>query len=49
MIDWDTALLAPPERDLWTLIDEEEWIADEYTARTGVIVNPATTQLYRLW
>ncbi len=49
LVDWDTALLAPPERDLWMLIDDEPGIAGDYTARTGVEVDPASVQLYRLW
>ena len=49
LIDWDTTLLAPPERDLWMLIDDEPGIAEDYTARTGVAVDSAAVQLYRLW
>ncbi len=49
LIDWDTALLAPPERDLWSLIDEDPTIADEYSRRTGVEIDDAALRLYRLW
>lgn len=49
LIDWDTALLAPPERDLWALIDEDPQIAHDYSERTGVTVNDEALQLYRLW
>ena len=49
LIDWDTVLLAPPERDLWALIDEEPQIARDYTRRTGVEVDEAAIELYRLW
>ena len=49
LIDWDTALLAPRERDLWTLIDEDPAIADEYERRTGIAVDDVAIQLYRLW
>ncbi len=48
LIDWDTARLAPPERDLWTLIDEDPTLADAYTERTGVEVNQTTLAMYRL-
>lgn len=49
LIDWDTALVAPPERDLWALIDEDPHLAHQYTERTGVTVNDEALQLYRLW
>ena len=49
LVDWDTALLAPPERDLWALIDEDSSIADAYTHRSGIAVEPDAEQLYRLW
>lgn len=49
LIDWDTALLAPPERDLWALIEEDPTIAEDYTLRTGVRLDDSTMQMYRLW
>ena len=49
LIDWDTALLAPPERDLWALIDQDESIRTDYHERTGTPVDPVAEQLYRLW
>jgi spectinomycin phosphotransferase/16S rRNA (guanine(1405)-N(7))-methyltransferase len=45
LIDWESALVAPPERDLWSLGPE---IAREYPAATGVAVLPAMVELYRL-
>lgn len=48
LIDWDTALLAPPERDLWMLVDEDERIVDDYETRTGVHVDDRALELYRL-
>jgi len=48
LIDWDTALVAPPERDLWMLLAEEPAIAEDYTSRTGIDVQTAAVQLYRL-
>jgi len=44
LIDWDTALLAPPERDLWLLGGDHA----AYTAATGVAVVPEMLELYRL-
>jgi spectinomycin phosphotransferase len=49
LIDWDTALIAPPERDLWAMIDEDPGIREEYTARTGSIVDRDALDVYRLW
>ncbi len=49
LIDWDTALRAPPERDLWMLTDEDPAIGDAYTERTGVTLDGDTIALYRLW
>ena len=49
LIDWDTALIAPPERDLWAMFDEDPGIGDEYTARTGSIVDRDALDVYRLW
>jgi spectinomycin phosphotransferase len=31
------------------LIGEDPVIAEEYAARTGVVVEPVVVQLYRLW
>ena len=49
LIDWDTALLAPPERDLWSLLDEDPAIADRYLEATGHTLEPNAIALYRLW
>ena len=49
LIDWDTVLIAPPERDLWAMIDEDPGIGDEYAARTGSIVDRDALDVYRLW
>jgi len=47
LIDWDTTLIAPPERDLTTAIGEDEELAAEYTARTGWGLDPGALALYR--
>jgi spectinomycin phosphotransferase/16S rRNA (guanine(1405)-N(7))-methyltransferase len=44
LIDWDTALLAPPERDLWLIGGDHA----AYTEATGVAVLPEILELYRL-
>ena len=45
LIDWDTVAVAPPERDLWSFTAE---MVERYTARSGIEVDPALLDLYRL-
>ena len=44
LIDWETALIAPPERDLWLLGGD----LSAYTQATGVEVLPELLEMYRL-
>jgi spectinomycin phosphotransferase/16S rRNA (guanine(1405)-N(7))-methyltransferase len=48
LIDWDTALVAPPERDLWDLDPGDGSLHAAYTAATGTTLRPALFHLYRL-
>lgn len=49
LIDWDTALLAPPERDLWLVDARADGRASaEYAALTGRPVVPELLERYRL-
>ena len=48
VIDWDTALIAPPERDLWSLVAEDASVAPWYEERTGTPLDPEALELYRL-
>lgn len=48
LVDWDTALLAPPERDLWILAEGDPSMADAYEAATGRTVLPEALECYRL-
>jgi spectinomycin phosphotransferase/16S rRNA (guanine(1405)-N(7))-methyltransferase len=48
LIDWDTALIAPPERDLWLLDPGDGTILSAYAEATGVAADPALVELYRL-
>ncbi len=48
LIDWDTALIAPPERDLCSLDPGDGSILASYTDTTGVPPMPSMLQLYRL-
>ena len=50
LVDWDTVLLAPPERDLWLLARDgvsDEQVAAEYAARTGHRADPRGMRLQR--
>jgi spectinomycin phosphotransferase len=48
LIDWDTAMVAPPERDLWMLEAGDGSIAEIYTQRTGTHVLSSMLDFYRL-
>ncbi|HZC41497.1 MAG TPA: phosphotransferase [Streptosporangiaceae bacterium] len=48
LIDWDTVLLAPPERDLWSLDPGDGRILAAYAAATGITPRPSLLDLYRL-
>ncbi len=48
-VDWDTALLAPPERDLWALAESDASILPAYSAATGTDIDRDALTLYRLW
>jgi spectinomycin phosphotransferase/16S rRNA (guanine(1405)-N(7))-methyltransferase len=48
LIDWDTALAAPPERDLWDLDPGDGTLRAAYTAATGTALRPGLLDLYRL-
>jgi hypothetical protein len=48
LIDWDTALVAPPERDLWLIDPGDGTIFDAYASATGVNPMPDLVQAYRL-
>ena len=48
LIDWDTAGLALPERDLWDLADVDGRAADRYAELTGRRVSSAVMRMYRM-
>ena len=48
LIDWDTALAAPPERDLWSLDPGDGSILEAYAGLTGVTPQTSMLDLYRL-
>ncbi|MCA2217560.1 aminoglycoside phosphotransferase family protein [Wangella sp. NEAU-J3] len=45
LIDWDTARVAPPERDLWLLGDE---VRRSYAEATGMVPRADLLEMYRL-
>jgi spectinomycin phosphotransferase len=47
-VDWESALLAPPERDLWVLAESDPGLLDAYTAMTGTAIDTDALTLYRL-
>jgi Phosphotransferase enzyme family len=50
LVDWDTTRLAPRERDLWLVLDDELTGWDEYAAVVGdVSLERETLALYRRW
>jgi Phosphotransferase enzyme family len=48
LIDWDTAMIAPPERDLWLLDPGDGTMLGAYAQSTGVAADPALLELYRV-
>jgi spectinomycin phosphotransferase/16S rRNA (guanine(1405)-N(7))-methyltransferase len=48
LIDWETARVAPPERDLWALDPGDGSVLAAYAAATGVVPRPEILRLYRL-
>jgi hypothetical protein len=48
-VDWESALLAPPERDLWALAEPDPGVLDAYSAATGTAIDSDALALYRMW
>jgi spectinomycin phosphotransferase len=49
LVDWESALLAPPERDLWALAEPDPGLLDAYSAATGTAIDTDALALYRMW
>lgn len=48
LIDWDTVLVAQPERDLWDLDPGDGSVLAAYAAATGVTPEPDLLELFRI-
>jgi len=48
LIDWDTVLVAPPERDMWHLDSGDGSVLGAYAEATGVSPLPSLLDLYRV-
>jgi spectinomycin phosphotransferase len=48
LIDWDTAGLAPPERDLWWILSDSGAEAARYAELTGRAISQPALALYRM-
>ena len=48
LINWDTALLAPPQRDLWNLDPGDGSVIAAYAEATGTPPLPQLLELYRI-
>jgi spectinomycin phosphotransferase len=48
LVDWDTVGLAPPERDLWWVLTDDDLEAARYAELTGREVSADALALYRL-
>lgn len=48
LVDWDTVLIAPPERDLWMLHQRDDSVLSAYARETGTVPESSLLELYRL-
>jgi spectinomycin phosphotransferase len=48
LVDWDTVALAPPERDLWMLVNDSEDETAAYVQATGHDLDRGAVDFYRL-
>jgi hypothetical protein len=49
LVDWDSVLLAAPERDLWDLAWHDRSVLPAYSAAGGVAIDEHALAFYRMW
>jgi hypothetical protein len=49
LVDWDSVLLAAPERDLWDLADDDRSVLAAYSAASGTSIDQRALAFYRMW
>jgi spectinomycin phosphotransferase len=49
VVDWDFVRLAPPERDLWELAENDESTLLAYSDATGSDIDVGALALFRMW
>ena len=49
LVDWDSVLLAAPERDLWALAQYDRSVLPAYSAASGVPIDEHALAFYRMW
>ncbi|HEY3955498.1 MAG TPA: phosphotransferase [Streptosporangiaceae bacterium] len=49
LVDWDSALLAAPERDLWDLAQHDRSVLPAYSAVSGTAIDEDALAFYRMW
>ncbi len=49
LVDWDSVLLAAPERDLWALAEHDQSVLAAYSAASGTRIDEDALAFYRMW
>ena len=49
LVDWDSVLLAAPERDLWDLAQHDRSVLPAYSSASGVAIDQHALAFYRMW
>ncbi len=49
LVDWDSVLLAAPERDLWAMAEHDQSVLAAYCAASGSVIDEDALAFYRMW